>query len=303
MDTQFNKASYFNTFNDIHLENPGQDSELGEFATIPGGFTAVLNNAINLDHGTLHEKSVKEIKVPVLKSIEIPLKVDFAYKGSNAEYLILNTKGEACSLEEYQRKAVSIVSQRFPRPKDHTFNDAHIKKLQNNEAILIEEQLKEVNLTPVKIPKTLYDLFYWCFNIEDRLKGEIKEEDKNEVIKLKEAKCNAGKCKSPIPSFSKLFFLYAYKRPDLEEISIHVPKIHSSLKGNGAKYAQVIDNRYMKREKEENYQKVACQLNRRIINYLNEHNADPTNLSWENMHKISSSLLVDINTRYSDSDL
>lgn len=94
---------------------------------------------------------------------------------ANAEYLVLNGEGKPCTFEEYQSTALKITDQRFPRFQEP--DPETLVRLQHNEAKELKHNLKNAGITPVKIPKTLYDLFYWHFYLQDMAHSEVREAD------------------------------------------------------------------------------------------------------------------------------
>lgn len=243
-------------------------------------------------------ESIKKIKIPDPEpvSIAVPKTADFAYKGSNAEYLVLNGEGKPCTFEEYQSTALKITDQRFPRFEGQ--NPEALEKLQTNEAEEIESQFKSAGLTSVKIPKTLYDLFYWRFYMEDMVHSDIKPEDTEKIQKVAQEKFDQGIAKSPAPSYKKLERVYAYTKQGKGDIAIHVPKIDFNLSNKEGPYGKIISNRYRKQEADENYQRVVFRLNERILNYIKDQKIDPNDLSWENMIQVTKSLLNEIDSSY-----
>lgn len=265
--------------------------------TILTGFLGLASKRVRARWIQAHSgESIKKVKIPTAEVISsvVPEKADFAYRGSNAEYLVLNKEGNACTFEEYQTIALGITSLRFPRPEKDVIEAEALEKLHANEAEEIESRLKDAGLTPVKIPKSLYDLFYWRFYLEDMTHAKTKPEDTAKIFKVAKERFERGEKDSPDPSWRKIDRVYAYKDKGEGDIAIHVPKIDFDLSGKEGPYGPVIANRYRKQEADENYQKVTYELNERIFSYLKTQDIDPTDLSWENMRKVTLSLINDI---------
>lgn len=217
--------------------------------------------------------------------------------------MILNHQGHPCTFEEYQNKAIPLTSQRFPRPREHYIDPIVLEKLQENETEIIEKEIKNENLIPVKIPKTLYDLFYWRFHMEDRLTAVAKKEALNKIQTIAQNKIEKAKTTNDLYSYLKpKRYVYLPLAGELK-IACHAPKIDFKLEHGKQPYGQVIENLYMKQEGEEKYQKVSWHLNERIIAYLKAQSIDPIHLDWENMRKITLSLLDEIDQRYDHSVL
>lgn len=219
-----------------------------------------------------------------------PLQANFAYRGSNAEYLLLKD-GKACSLDEFKQAGV-IAAQQFPRPMGQKTS----QELQANESEVMTSQLAGVGVTAVKIPKSLYDLFYLRFNLEDRLEANQNEDD---IAKIKEAaqqKFNAGRATSSRLSSRKKTRIYWMNSDG--NFSIYVPKINFDLKTRkskpGRSHHAIVNKRYVRQEAHENYRPVLHQLNHRACDYIEKMGLDPQNLDWASMRKITEALLTDV---------
>src|SRR5262249_17880561 len=93
--------------------------------------------------------------------IEIPTDINFLYRGSNAEYIVLKKEGSDLKEEEYKTIAYPVLSQQFPRTMDieSKLTKEQLEALDSNEAEYIDKALDNENLKAIRIPKTLYDLF------------------------------------------------------------------------------------------------------------------------------------------------
>lgn len=265
--------------------------------TLLSGFLGLASKRVRARWIQAHTgESLKKVKIPSVEVVSavVPEKADFAYRGSNAEYLVLNKEGKACTFDEYQTSALGITSLRFPRPQKEEIEPETLEKLHTNEAEEIESRLKDAGLTPVKIPKSLYDLFYWRFYMEDMTHAKTKPEETAKIINVAKERFDRGEKDSPNPSWRKLDRVYAYKDQGKGDIAIHVPKIDFDLSGKQAPYGPIVANRYRKQEADENYQKVTYELNERIFAYLKTQDIEPSDLSWENMRKVTLSLINDI---------
>ena len=112
------------------------------------------------------------------------------YRGSDAEYIISNRDGSRLSQTTYVEVALTQLEFQFPRNRvtDAILSAERITELNRNEPECIEKLLSEQNLTSQPIPKTLYDLFYVAFRIEQLAKSlkKGKEEGIEDLKRIKD---------------------------------------------------------------------------------------------------------------------
>jgi hypothetical protein len=98
-------------------------------------------------------------------AIQIPNDPTIPYQGSNAEYIAFKNDGSELTKQEYLDLAVPILKLQFPRNKEveATLSSAILNQLDQNEVNYIDKALSEKGLKAIKIPKTLYDIFYIAF--------------------------------------------------------------------------------------------------------------------------------------------
>ncbi|HEX4839966.1 MAG TPA: hypothetical protein VFU89_05955 [Rhabdochlamydiaceae bacterium] len=99
------------------------------------------------------------------EAIQIPSNVTMTYQGSNAEYIVFKKDGSQLSEQEYLDLAVPILKLQFPRNKavEETLTPEVLDQLDQNEVAYIDQVLDAKGLKAIKIPKTLYDIFYIAF--------------------------------------------------------------------------------------------------------------------------------------------
>lgn len=280
--------------------------------TLLTGFVGLASKKIRahwIQAGT--GESTKKIKIPLAIAVSqkaddvsktgdiVPKTAEFAYRGSNAEYLILNKEGQPCSLEEY-KISLESTSLRFPRMQDQKIETETLHQLQQNEAQEIETRIQNAGLTAVKIPKSLYDLFYWRFYMEDMVHLKVRTEDTEKIKQVAQEKFALGKAKSSYPTIKKLRRVYAYTNKGEGKIAIFAPKIDLDLSGKSGPFAPIIAKRYYKQEKAEDYQIMTHRLNERILDYLKKNEIELMALNWESMHKVTVNLLKDIEDSIED---
>src|SRR3569832_1023225 len=101
-------------------------------------------------------------------AIEIPNNVAMTtYQGSNAEYIVFKNDGSSVTKQEYLDLAVPILKLLFPRNKEveEKLSPDILDQLDQNEVDYINKALGEKGLKAIKIPKTLYDIFYIAFRL------------------------------------------------------------------------------------------------------------------------------------------
>jgi hypothetical protein len=110
----------------------------------------------------------KELKTRQIQVIEIPDQVTTSYQGSNAEYIVFKQNGAELNEEEYVTSAVPILRLQFPRTQvaESTLSPEELTQLNKDEVAYIDTALKVKGLVAIKIPKTLYDIFYLAFRFE-----------------------------------------------------------------------------------------------------------------------------------------
>lgn len=98
-------------------------------------------------------------------AVQIPSSVAIAYQGSNAEYIVFKKDGSPLTEQEYLDLAVPILKLQFPRNKEieETLSPDVLDQLDQNEIDYIDKALEAKGLKAIKIPKTLYDIFYIAF--------------------------------------------------------------------------------------------------------------------------------------------
>lgn len=309
-EKQFNVLTYKKSHDDITWKI--KHAAIAFFVTLfTGGIGLVSDWLIGEWEKAWSGKSIKKIKVPLtpitppitppnitpitnpaLQHLDPvpPLQANFAYRGSNADYLLLKD-GKACSLDEFKQAGV-IAAQQFPRPMGQKTS----QELQANESVVITSQLAGVGVTAVKIPKSLYDLFYLRFNLEDRLQAQQNEDDIAKIEEAAKQKFNEGKARRATPSSRKKDRIY-WVNSD-KNFSVYVPKINFNLtprkEKSGRSHQAVVNKRYVRQEAHENYRAVLHQLNHRACDYIEKMGLDPQNLDWASMRKITEALLTDV---------
>jgi|GEM_PF-1625250 len=98
-------------------------------------------------------------------AVQIPSSVTLIYQGSNAEYIVFKKDGSPLTEQEYLDLAVPILKLQFPRNKEveETLSPEILDQLDKNEVDYINKALEAKGLKAIKIPKSLYDIFYIAF--------------------------------------------------------------------------------------------------------------------------------------------
>jgi hypothetical protein len=102
------------------------------------------------------------------EAIQIPSEVTCTYQGSNAEYIVFKQDGSTLTKQEYLDLAVPILELQFPRNKgtEAKLTPEQLNLLDQDEVAYIDRELDAKGLQAIKIPKTLYDIFYIAFRFE-----------------------------------------------------------------------------------------------------------------------------------------
>ena len=148
-------------------------------------------------------------------------KSDLIYRGSDAEYII--SKSDRSSLDEkrYVEVALPILELQFPGnlATNKKLSADIITELNRNETEYIEKLLNNEGLTSQPIPKTLYDLFYIAFRIEQLAeilkKGKEKGTKDLKAIKEEILDCTARQAEA----------LEAQQKGGLPEENLHLSKL------------------------------------------------------------------------------
>ncbi len=111
-------------------------------------------------------------------AIQIPSTVTITYQGSNAEYIVFKKNGFQLTEQEYLDLAVPILNLQFPRNREteETLSPEILDQLDQNEVDYIDRALETQGLKAIKIPKTLYDIFYIAFRFSSSA-SSLKEGD------------------------------------------------------------------------------------------------------------------------------
>jgi hypothetical protein len=96
---------------------------------------------------------------------QIPNPVTVTYQGSNAEYIVFKENGAPLTEQEYLDLALPILKLQFPRNKgvEKGLSPKILDQLDENEVKYIDKALETEGLKAIKIPKSLYDIFYIAF--------------------------------------------------------------------------------------------------------------------------------------------
>ncbi len=159
------------------------------------------------------------------------------YQGSNAEYIVSKIDGSEIQEKEYLTSAVPILQLQFPRNQltDSTLSSSDLEKLNHDELNYIEKELNAKGLSAIKIPKTLYDMFYIAFRV-------------NTVAKVLEQ----GVCCKSFNSLER--FLY--------------PSAMIDILYKGCIQNETIHKEFVTIDKEQEVSKVDFELNQYILQYL-----------------------------------
>ena len=196
-------------------------------------------------------------------------KSDLIYPGSDAEYIISKSDRSSLDQKTYVEVALPILELQFPRNQatDDKLSADRITKLNLNEPECIEKSLNEKSLTSQPIPKTLYDLFYVAFRI-DQLAEVVKKGGK-EGCQLDEI----DKCEIP---------MIVLEQDDTLE-SIH--------------------DVFLENEKEPNFSKLRFEFNKYILDCLKQEGLEGKVLNQENILGLVDKLWPKVSMENMEEDL
>lgn len=201
-------------------------------------------------------------------AIQIPSSVTMTYRGSNAEYIVSNKDGSQLTEQEYLERAVPILKLQFPRNKkvEKALSPEVLDQLDQNEVGYIDQALDAKGLTAIKIPKTLYDIFYIAFRFETSA-STLKKGDACEATTSLERFLRPSASLSPY-------------RPDLlvEEKDVHEVFV-------------TIDKGHI-------VSKIDAELNRYIFQDLTQRTYAQETLSWETLISVVDVLFRRIRSIY-----
>lgn len=197
-------------------------------------------------------------------------KSDLVYPGSDAEYIISKSGGSSPDRETYVDVALPILKLQFPRNRatDDKLSADRIAKLNLNEPECIEKSLNDKSLTSQPIPKTLYDLFYVAFRI-DQLAEILKKGGKEGCQLLDEIE----EC----------------------EIPIIMPERDSTLES--------IHDVFLENEEEPSFSKLRFELNKYILDCLKQEGLEGKVLNQENILGLVDKLWPKVSMENMEEDL
>lgn len=208
--------------------------------------------------------------------IEIPTHVEMPYQGSNAEYIILKQDGAPLSEEDFKTLAYPILSLQFPRTKatESQLSPEQLNALDSDEVSYINTQLNEKGMSAIIIPKTLYDLFYVSYRLDDAVAASKTSDKKMALKKMEEFRfptASVSICKRSGNTFR------------IE--SVNDQEIHNE-------FSQCLNKSGL-------LTKVEFQLNQYILNFLKSYQISK-HLNWELTLKLFHSLIDHIKQTFNE---
>jgi hypothetical protein len=100
------------------------------------------------------------------------------YQGSNAEYIVLQEDGSNLSEEKYLSLALPVLRTQFPRTQEieSKLTPIELDRLNDDEVGAIDQALANQHLKALKIPKTLYDMFFMAFRFDQAVDAFNQQE-------------------------------------------------------------------------------------------------------------------------------
>jgi hypothetical protein len=202
------------------------------------------------------------------------------YSGANADYLVY--KGEPArgvSWNDYQQDVAPVLANRFPFVTPEAIPACERKAIALNEAAWIAAALGARGYQSVPVPKSLYDVFFMVFRLQDRFaqSREATEHHQEESIPTLDPDSD------PDVVWSQL------ERAGLQ---CDAPALPSLMDQDGSVTPNV-SAVLRAREGDVRHQRVAHALNQRTLAYMQKQGMDATCLTLPVMHRLATQLMQD----------
>ena len=201
-----------------------------------------------------------------------------AYRGANADYLVYKDKPAAgVSWEDYQRDVLPVLAQRFPFLEPNAVRADDRKAIALNEAAWIGAALGSKGYQTVPVPKSLYDVFFLVFRLQDRFAQarEAAEQGREGSIPTLDPS------RDPEAAWTEL---------QSARLRCDVPAL-PSLTNNEGPVAPQVSAALRSRASDVRYQRAAHTLNQRTLAYMEKHGVDATRLNLPIMQQLAACLM------------
>ena len=201
-----------------------------------------------------------------------------AYLGSNADYLVYKDKpAVGVSWKDYQRDVLPVLAQRFPFLEPEAIPADDRRAIALNEAAWIGAALGAKGYQTVPVPKSLYDVFFLVFRLQDRFaqSREAAEHGRKSSIPTLDPSCD------PEAAWT-----------EIQNAGLHcdVPAL-PSLRDNEGPVAPQVSAALRTRASDVRSQRAAHTLNQRTLAYMEKHGVDATRLNLPVMQQLAARLM------------